>query len=74
MGLKYKVGAMGPMYGYQWRFFNKPYNKKRGPQKTAKKSPKEPKNKEKLKILQILLRSPRPWAPPGDFLGQGSGV
>jgi dihydrofolate reductase/thymidylate synthase len=21
----YKVGEMGPMYGYQWRFFNKPY-------------------------------------------------
>ena len=23
---KYQVGDMGPMYGYQWRFFNKPYN------------------------------------------------
>jgi dihydrofolate reductase/thymidylate synthase len=23
----YKVGEMGPMYGYQWRFFNKIYNK-----------------------------------------------
>jgi dihydrofolate reductase/thymidylate synthase len=22
----YSVGEMGPMYGYQWRFFNKPYN------------------------------------------------
>lgn len=22
----YEVGDMGPMYGYQWRFFNKPYN------------------------------------------------
>jgi thymidylate synthase len=21
----YKIGEMGPMYGYQWRFFNKPY-------------------------------------------------
>ncbi len=21
----YKVGEMGPMYGYQWRYFNKPY-------------------------------------------------
>jgi thymidylate synthase len=23
--LPYKEGDMGPMYGYQWRFFNKPY-------------------------------------------------
>jgi thymidylate synthase len=26
MGLDYKEGMMGPMYGYQWRFFGKPYN------------------------------------------------
>ncbi len=26
LGLDYKEGMMGPMYGYQWRFFNKPYN------------------------------------------------
>ena len=25
LGLSYKEGEMGPMYGYQWRFFNKPY-------------------------------------------------
>ena len=25
MGFDYPVGEMGPMYGYQWRFFNKPY-------------------------------------------------
>lgn len=25
MGLPYNEGMMGPMYGYQWRFFNKPY-------------------------------------------------
>ena len=25
MGLPYQEGMMGPMYGYQWRFFNKPY-------------------------------------------------
>lgn len=25
LGLNYKEGMMGPMYGYQWRFFNKPY-------------------------------------------------
>lgn len=25
-GLEYKEGDMGPMYGYQWRKFNKPYN------------------------------------------------
>jgi thymidylate synthase len=25
LGLKYDEGMMGPMYGYQWRFFNKPY-------------------------------------------------
>lgn len=25
MGLPYKEGTMGPMYGYQWRYFNKPY-------------------------------------------------
>lgn len=25
LGLNYPVGEMGPMYGYQWRFFNKPY-------------------------------------------------
>jgi thymidylate synthase len=26
IGLKYEDGEMGPMYGYQWRKFNKPYN------------------------------------------------
>jgi thymidylate synthase len=26
MKLPYKEGMMGPMYGYQWRFFGKPYN------------------------------------------------
>nr|QFG74327.1 MAG: thymidylate synthase [Megaviridae environmental sample] len=26
VGLNYEEGMMGPMYGYQWRFFNKPYN------------------------------------------------
>jgi thymidylate synthase len=26
LGLNYKEGMMGPMYGYQWRFFGKPYN------------------------------------------------
>ena len=25
MGLPYDEGMMGPMYGYQWRYFNKPY-------------------------------------------------
>ena len=25
MGLPYKEGIMGPMYVYQWRYFNKPY-------------------------------------------------
>lgn len=25
MGFNYKVGEMGPMYGYQWRHFGKPY-------------------------------------------------
>ena len=25
LGLNYNEGMMGPMYGYQWRFFNKPY-------------------------------------------------
>jgi thymidylate synthase len=25
MGLPYATGVMGPMYGYQWRFFNSPY-------------------------------------------------
>ena len=24
--LNYQEGIMGPMYGYQWRFFNKPFN------------------------------------------------
>lgn len=27
-GLSYEKGDMGPMYGYQWRYFNKPYNTK----------------------------------------------
>lgn len=26
LNLNYNEGDMGPMYGYQWRFFNKPYN------------------------------------------------
>jgi len=26
MNLPYNEGMMGPMYGYQWRFFGKPYN------------------------------------------------
>ncbi len=26
LGLDYKEGMMGPMYGYQWRYFGKPYN------------------------------------------------
>ena len=30
MGFDYKEGEMGPMYGYQWRFFNKPYGDKEG--------------------------------------------
>lgn len=30
MGFNYKVGEMGPMYGYQWRYFNKPYGDKEG--------------------------------------------
>ena len=30
MGFDYKVGEMGPMYGYQWRYFNKPYGEKEG--------------------------------------------
>ena len=25
LGFNYPVGEMGPMYGYQWRYFNKPY-------------------------------------------------
>lgn len=30
MGFNYKVGEMGPMYGYQWRHFNKPYGDEEG--------------------------------------------
>ena len=30
MGFNYKVGEMGPMYGYQWRYFNKPYGEEKG--------------------------------------------
>ena len=26
VGLNYAEGVMGPMYGYQWRFFNAPYS------------------------------------------------
>jgi len=26
LNLPYEEGLMGPMYGYQWRFYNKPYN------------------------------------------------
>jgi dihydrofolate reductase / thymidylate synthase len=28
--LNYEEGCMGPMYGYQWRYFNKPLNKESG--------------------------------------------
>ena len=28
MNLNYDEGMMGPMYGYQWRFYNKPYAQK----------------------------------------------
>jgi thymidylate synthase len=30
MNLSYEEGMMGPMYGYQWRFFNKKYNEESG--------------------------------------------
>jgi len=30
MGLEYDEGIMGPMYGYQWRFFNKPFYDEKG--------------------------------------------
>ena len=30
MNLNYDEGMMGPMYGYQWRFYNKPYDSKEG--------------------------------------------
>ena len=30
MELNYEEGIMGPMYGYQWRFFNKPLSNKTG--------------------------------------------
>lgn len=30
MHLPYEQGDMGPMYGYQWRFFNKPYDEEFG--------------------------------------------
>lgn len=30
MNLDYEDGIMGPMYGYQWRFFNKPLNESNG--------------------------------------------
>lgn len=30
MNLPYEEGMMGPMYGYQWRFFNKKYNEETG--------------------------------------------
>lgn len=30
MNLDYQEGQMGPMYGYQWRFFNKPYKSSEG--------------------------------------------
>ncbi len=30
MNLPYEEGMMGPMYGYQWRFFNKPYGDETG--------------------------------------------
>ena len=30
MNLDYEKGIMGPMYGYQWRFFNKPLNESTG--------------------------------------------
>ena len=30
LNLPYEEGQMGPMYGYQWRFFNKPLSEKEG--------------------------------------------
>ena len=30
MNLDYDEGVMGPMYGYQWRFFNKPFGDEKG--------------------------------------------
>lgn len=30
MNLDYEEGIMGPMYGYQWRFFNKPFDQLEG--------------------------------------------
>jgi dihydrofolate reductase/thymidylate synthase len=30
MNLDYEEGIMGPMYGYQWRFFNKPFDQAEG--------------------------------------------
>lgn len=30
MNLNYDEGMMGPMYGYQWRFYNKPYESQEG--------------------------------------------
>ena len=30
LNLNYDEGCMGPMYGYQWRYFNKPFNSNSG--------------------------------------------
>ena len=48
MGFDYKEGEMGPMYGYQWRFFNKPYGDKEGGVDQFSKLI------EEIKIIQIV--------------------
>ena len=42
-----------------------------GLKKTAKSIEKIAESKQKLNMLQNLLRNPRAWAPPGDFSVQG---
>ena len=58
VGLNYPAGYMGPMYGYQWRFFNKPYNQEEGGIDQLKKVIEEIKNDPTSRRLMMTDFNP----------------